>query len=61
MWAELIRVFVDFFFGSDPSAYVALEDVDHPLAQLGADVEPPARRQRLIIRTGVVRLTFELL
>ena len=61
MWAELIRVFVDFLFSSDPSAYVALEDVDHPLAQIGVDGQPPQRRQRLIIRTGAVRLTFELL
>ena len=61
MWSELVRMFVDFLFGSDPAAYIALEDVDHPLAQIGADGEPPARRQRLIIRTGVVRLTLELL
>ena len=61
MWTELFRSFVDFLFGSDPAAYIALEDVNHPLAQVGADGEPPARRQRLIIRTSIVRLTLELL
>ena len=60
MWTEIFRSVVEFFFGSEPAAYIAVEDVNYPLAHVGANEEPPARRLRLILRTSAVRLTIEL-
>ena len=59
MWTELFRSVVQFLFGEDPAAHVAVEEVLYPLVE--ATGEPPARRWRFILRTSVVRLTFELL